>query len=314
MAAIVALVVLAFLYRWPGDSTLEGEILTIWPPELWAGAFIVLAVIVALADRRYGAAIFIATFVFIIVTAEWASLFRRRLADPASNADSGGTLRLVTWNVARSPDLRALEPLHPDLCLFQESAPVVGNPTTSAYWEAFHWASTLDPAVFSRYPFDPIEMGPVGPWGPPQAIVLHLPSGARVLVVNVRLVLPGIVMQVASPSDAIDLRAHHRDRVAQFERLSKAVSAARLTLGGIPAIACGDFNTPGYAVSVRGLSPLADVWPRAGRGWGGTMGDDLPIARIDQCWASEDVQPLQAWVERGRGSDYRFLVVDLAVR
>ena len=133
-------------------------------------------------------------------------------------------------------------------------------------------------------------------------------------VVNVRLVMPGIVMKLASPSDAIDLRAHHRDRVEQFERLSTAVSAARRALEGIPAIVCGDFNTPGYAASVRGLSPLADIWPRAGRGWGGTMGDDLPIARIDQCWASEGVQPLQAWVERGLGSDHRFLAVDLALR
>lgn len=220
----------------------------------------------------------------------------------------------MTWNVARSPDLRALEKLQPDLCLFQESAPVVGRPTTSAHWKDFRWAATLDPAVFSRHPFDPVEMSPVGPWAPPQAIVLTLPSGRRVLVVNVRLVLPGVVLKVASPSDAIDLRAHHRERVAQFSRLSENVAAARRRLGGIEAVLCGDFNTPGHATSLRALRPLVDIWPRAGSGWGGTMGDDFPVARIDQCWTSAGVHPLRAWVERGQGSDHRLLVADLEVR
>ena len=42
VAAVGAMAILAFLYRGPGDSTLVGEILTVWPPELWACAAIVV--------------------------------------------------------------------------------------------------------------------------------------------------------------------------------------------------------------------------------------------------------------------------------
>ena len=310
--AIAALVALGVIYRWPGDTTLAGEILTIWPPEIWAGAFVALAVFVLRADRRMGAAVLMTAIAFVLATSEWIAMFRTGRSAAASEAGAS-RFRLVTWNVARSPDLRPLEPLRPDVCLFQEAAPVVGKPTTSAYWKDFLWAGTSDPAVFSRHPFVPVEMEPVGPWAPPQAIVLRLPSGGRVLLVNVRLVLPGIVMKVASPSDAIDLRSAHQQRVAQFDRLSRAVATARRALGGLEAVVCGDFNTPAAAASVQELKPLVDVWPRVGRGWGGTMGDDFPIARIDQCWTSSGVRPLQAFVARGRGSDHRLLVLDLDV-
>ena len=310
---IVALAVLAVLYWWPGDSTLPGEIVTIWPPELWAAVFAVIASLVGLADRRSGMATLAAVLVFVLATSEWLPLMRSRTFDGDPAPPGSTRLRLVTWNVARSPDLAALEPLRPDVCLFQESAPVRGQAALSPHWSGFHWAGTLDPAVFSRYPLETVEMAGIGPWAPPQAVVLDLPSGVRILVVNVRLVLPGIVRKLASPGDAIDLRSAHAERILQFRRLGEGVAARRASLGRIPAVVCGDFNTSARAASVRALHPLADIWPRAGRGWGGTMGADLPIARIDQCWTSEGVVPLQAWVERGRGSDHRLLVADLLI-
>lgn len=141
---------------------------------------------------------------------------------------------------------------------------------------------------------------------------MQLP-GRSLLVVNVRLALPGFVRKVASPSDSLDLASEHEARVAQFPRLSEETSRIRRLHGGIEAIVCGDFNSPAHARSVRALAPLVDVWPRAGRGWGGTMGDDLPIARIDQCWASDGMHAVQAFVARGRGSDHRMLVVDFGL-
>jgi endonuclease/exonuclease/phosphatase (EEP) superfamily protein YafD len=310
-ASSLAGVGLLALYQWRGDLTLAGEILTIWPPELWGAALFGVATVVALGDRRAGLVVFAVDVAFLFATTDWRPLMRGRAESSLPAIPSPNRFRLVTWNVARSPDLASLEPLMPDVCLFQESAPVVG-PAVSAYWKDFKWAGTLDPAIFSRHPFESVEMELVGPWAPPQAAVVRLPT-ARVLLVNVRLVLPGIVRKVASPSDLIDLRRAHAERIGQFRRLSELVAAARRSTGGIPAIVCGDFNTAARAASVQALWPLADVWPRAGHGWGGTMGDDLPIARIDQCWSSDGVRPLQAFVARGRGSDHRLLVVDFAV-
>jgi hypothetical protein len=43
------------------------------------------------------------------------------------------------------------------------------------------------------------------------------------------------------------------------------------------------------------------------------MGEDLPLARIDQCWVSPAVQVVRARVHRGQPSDHRMLVTDLLV-
>ena len=307
IASALGLIGLAVLYRMVGDRTLLGELLTIWPPELWALAAVGIAALLALWDRRGAAVTLVAVVILIVTVSEWRSLFRPW--DPAKTRGSG-VIRLVTWNVARSPDLSALSSVAPDIVLFQEAAPIADQVAGSPFRNGFHWVATLDPAIFTRFLVETLPSAAIGPWAPPQIAVLTIPGRGRLLVVNVRLVLPGVVLKIASPEDAIDLQAAHAARVAQYARLASIVSATRRAHGGIPSILCGDFNTPGHATSLRDLAPLTDVWPRVGRGWGGTMGADLPIARIDQCWTSGGIRPLAAWVEKGRNSDHRMLVVD----
>ena len=316
VAAIVALAVLASIYRWLGDSTLEGEMLTVWPPELWAGAFTVLALLVALADRRYGAAVFVATFVFLLATSEWASLFRKNVDPrvvqvqrrlPARDVERGPVAGPARSRTAAAgplplPGERARRRQSDDLGLL-EGLPLGGHPRPCG----------LQPlSVRSDRNGAGRSVGSSAGDRPPPPIGCARSGGERTAG-SAR-----DVMKIASPSDAIDLRAHHRGARGAVRAAIEGGIGARQALGGVPAIVCGDFNTPGSAVSVRGLSPLTDIWPRAGRGWGGTMGDDLPIARIDQCWASEGVHPCRlgsnavvvrttaSWSPTSRFADHRF--------
>lgn len=173
VAALLFAVVLTVFYRGPGDSTLTGEVLTIWPPELWAAAIAVVGIALAVVRRGLAIAVLGAVAVFLVLTSEWGSLLHGRPRVPRDPQ----TLRVVTWNVARSPDLASLARLAPDLCLFQENAPVERQAKGVAAWRDFRWAGTLDPAIFSRYAFDSVEMAPIGPWAPPQAVSCSCPDG-----------------------------------------------------------------------------------------------------------------------------------------
>jgi len=71
---------------------------------------------------------------------------------------------------------------------------------------------------------------------------------------------------------------------------------------------------PARMQSLRPLRALLrDVWTVGGLGWGGTMTADLPVARIDQCWVSHDVEVVSARVLNPGGSDHRLLLVDLLI-
>jgi endonuclease/exonuclease/phosphatase family metal-dependent hydrolase len=88
------------------------------------------------------------------------------------------------------------------------------------------------------------------------------------VVINVRLVLPTLVVAVANLENPRGFLASHEERKAQFPRLREllveAMSRERTELG----VLCGDFNTHGGS---RSLEPLAaalrDVWPSSGTGW-----------------------------------------------
>jgi endonuclease/exonuclease/phosphatase (EEP) superfamily protein YafD len=43
------------------------------------------------------------------------------------------------------------------------------------------------------------------------------------------------------------------------------------------------------------------------------MTADMPLSRIDQCWVSDGVEVVAAWVRPGKGSDHRMLVIDLLI-
>lgn len=95
-------------------------------------------------------------------------------------------------------------------------------------------------------------------------------------------------------------------RAIPFEALSKVTSEDG------PTIVLGDFNTPPNSDGHRLLSrTLRDCFDEVGSGFGYTFRADIPIWRIDYIWASRDLVPCRAKVERERLSDHRPLWVEL---
>lgn len=281
-------------YRFVGDATAWGEWLTIWPSIGW----LVLLLPAALRARSVPALLSLG--LLTALTVEWPRW-------PAHRAEKRA-LRLVVWNVASETGLaERVVDLEPDVVMVQESMPLRSLPA------GYTWHQAFDPAVLSRLPVEPLPSRPIGPWTPPQLLLVTLATRERLLLANVRLVLPTPVVQLASFPGESGARPH-QVRVEQFPRLRRLLEETAQKHGVRGIVLAGDFNTPGDARSLDALKPLLrDAWPEAGRGWGATAPAFLPLARIDQCWVSDVLVPLKLEVLARPGSDHRLLVVDLAV-
>ncbi len=293
MVSTVILLSLAYLVV--GDTTLWGEWLSIWPSFGW----VLLLFPATVRARSILAAGLLAAFA--IMTTEWP---RWPKADPPP----GEKLRLVVWNVGADPGfLEAASDLRPDVWMLQEFVRPRALPS------AYRVHATVDPAVMSRLRADVLPTRQVGPWAEPQLLLLHMASGARLLLANVRLMHPSPVLQLVDPLGQVP-RRNHRERLAQYVRLLDLVRETASHHDIADIVLAGDFNTPASARSLQPLRTfLRDVWLEAGQGWGATTPEFLPLARIDQCWVTPGLGTVRAEVLRRGRSDHRLLVVDLVL-
>ncbi len=332
IAAIAVTALLTALYLFVGDRTWWGEMITVWPSFLWCVGLIPLA---AMTLRLRAPGRFLIAVggiaVFLLLTGEWRSLVRR--ADPARAAEFDAlrnaigadpaapvALRLVTWNVAdymSDPEdiLATLAALNPDVCLLQEThdGPRSFQPADlTGPWADFQWVDDGDCGVLSRFPIRTLALVPVGDWQPLECLALELPGDRQALLVNVHLAMPALAFDLFFFRGALHHAAWHRMRLAQYPRVMESLAALRAEHGLTSVIVAGDFN---IGADVKSLAPLRetlrDVWPLCGRGWGATFMAGAPMARIDHCWVSSDIRPIDAHVARSAVSDHRPLVVDL---
>jgi endonuclease/exonuclease/phosphatase (EEP) superfamily protein YafD len=260
--------------------------------------------------RAQGAVALACIVAFVASTTELRSLLRRPAsATTSSDANRGLALRLMTWNVAGLAPFAEVKALRPDVLFVQESGP----PPPEDTWRGMTWIAALDPATLSRYPVRALRTERVGPWTEPQVLLAELPGGRRLILVNVRLVLPAVVITVAA-GDWRALRPAHDERVGQFARLTALVQRTMAEQATRSVVLGGDFNCPGGMRSLDALRPLLrDAWEEAGSGWGGTMTAELPLSRIDQVWVSSDIHVRASRVQRRGSSDHRAVVVDLTI-
>jgi endonuclease/exonuclease/phosphatase (EEP) superfamily protein YafD len=287
---------LAAVYVFVGDRTVWGEWISVAPPALW-GVLLLPSVVRLRSWLLFG---FVASFVALL--SEWPQIGARA-------APSSETIRVVTWNIGAGNGgwAEAAMSLEPDIVLAQESM----KPATIE--DGFHWYGTLDPGTLSRFPAERLPTESVGPWMDPQLLLMEI-QGRKVLVANVRLMLPSVVIQLVDPLNERPLE-NYQARFAQYEKLARLLESTARRTGASAILLGGDFNIPALMPSLepfRGF--LRDAWRTSGSGWGATVPVFLPLTRVDQLWLSRDIEPVSVRVVRVEGSDHRAVVADLVFR
>lgn len=141
---------------------------------------------------------------------------------------------------------------------------------------------------------------------------VRLTRGPEVQLVSLRLFPPVFGTGVWSPRywrEQAALRRGHRHELAEVARwLDKHAC-------GMPVIAGGDFNAPGWDGALKELpSRLRDTFMESGTGWGNTVLNDFPVMRFDQIWASGEFRVLAVRACKTKHSDHRMVVCDLKLR
>gem|GEM_PF-3198598 len=307
-------VTLAALYVFVGDQNPWGEFLTIWPPVLWLFGLIPLAILSSAPSvKRFTAVVWLAVLLFIIVTHEVRPMLRALI--PSSQAR--GELRVVSWNVGGTLDMAAairdLRTLEPDICMLQEYQGQLSpkdRETFGTVWP--HAVQTGELVILSRHPFRLLPAESVGPWSDPQLAMVDI-EGRRLLIGNVRLMLPSLVLNPWEKKDRDVLTQCNAVRIGQFPKLAALIANTDGRERPDAILLGGDFNTAGHAWSLGPLrTMLKDVWPVAGRGWGGTCTTEYPVARIDALYTSSMLVPVRAEVGSFLRSDHRPLVADFS--
>jgi endonuclease/exonuclease/phosphatase (EEP) superfamily protein YafD len=296
IALCVFVAALGAVYAFVGDRTVWGEWISVAPPAVW-GALLLPSVV-----RLRSGLLFAVVASFVVFLTEWPRIAPRR-------APPGETIRVVSWNIGAGNRgwAEAVMPLEPDIVLVQEDM----KPATLE--KGFQWYGTLDPGTLSRFPAKVLPTERVGPWMDPQLLSMEI-QGRKVLVANVRLMLPSVVIQLVDPLNERPIE-NHRARLAQYEKLARLLQSTAEKTSASAIVLAGDFNIPARAPSLDPLRGfLEDAWRVSGSGWGATVPEFLPLARVDQLWLSREIEPVSVRVVRLDGSDHRAVVADLSFR
>lgn len=315
---------LTVLYQCVGDTYWFTDAVVVYPPVMWCIPLLLAFTPVVIGQSWRLSLVAAATLVaFFLINEEWRSLLRPKFTAESPRAD----VRVVTWNIYGISDwtstLNELAQWDPDVVFFSETpdGPVSDEirQHLQGPWEGYHWWDQGDSALLSRWPVDVLESAKVGPWDKPvlgRVAVPLSPDGATtrpLLVCGIRLLMPP---SATSPTEWFGGTAQwpqiHVQRVNQYASVVDLLNANRLA--DEPVLLAGDFNVRAGSKSLGALNAAGyrDTWPTAGTGWGGTFMVEVPAARIDQVWTSDNMRGVRARVLRGPVSDHRYVVADLA--
>ncbi len=292
---------LAHGYFWRADWCVA---LTVWPAWVWVIPGLVLAGLgCSRATRIISALLGGAWLVFLGMFAE----------DPKSllrgwfSAPTRGELRIVSLNCAGNAQAAAeAMALDPDVVLLQESPSEGRLQELSGERDTVVWG--LDASIIARGGLQAVA--PRRQRGEFHFVQARWrsPGGREVDLVSLRLAPNVLRTDLWRPAC---WREHAADRRQRRDWL-RAVTA-QLAAG--PCIMGGDFNAPAGDAIYRELTPaLYDVFAEAGRGWGNTLLNDLPVIRIDQIWVTTHFRAVNVRACRTQHSDHRLEVCDLTWR
>ncbi|MEM9067240.1 MAG: endonuclease/exonuclease/phosphatase family protein [Myxococcota bacterium] len=229
----------------------------------------------------------------------------------------GESLRVVTANLLQENDepsalLRELRALDADVLILQE---------VSAAWNA----RLRSHGFFRDYPHHVVEVGDY--YG------IALLSRVPTIETSIRWIRPPdthapmgnpcAFARIAHEGRAIDILGVHPSPPFNV----RAAAAHLMQLGAIenwvresdgPLVAAGDFNASEWSRFSTVLSDrMDDAWDLARSGWGPTWPNGrswLPGIRLDHIYISKELTATRVFRGRGRGTDHRPVIADLAWR
>jgi len=302
---------LLLLYVAVGENYPLSEYFTVWPPLAWVTVLVpILLFTHSRSDRRLFIVGTLAVTALLLLTEEWVPLMRGLV--PLRN-QGGETIEVLTWNIDSAHGGKEKVLQHcagADICFFQETPDGAGtfqDTELIGEWQGARWIDAGDCGVLSKYPIIPLRSRSVGPWSDPQVLRVDLPSSRSVILVNVRLMLPSLVL-VPFGESWRRLAEENATRKQQFLDLA-AFMKELADQYQLPVVLAGDFNTRAGSKLLAPLrqAGLRDLWLESGRGWGRTIIANCPMARIDQIWAAEEVRSSSCWVETAPISDHRLV-------
>lgn len=240
-------------------------------------------------------------------------MVRQIFPPKVSQSNHYARLRIITLNCAGGNVNVAGEvgKYHPDIVLFQESPDEDSLHIIAKRLFGKHscvaWGA--DASIISRGQLIPVKLSSDASSLSTYAFI-HIKSGVTVRVISLRLLPASFRTDLLSRNFWAQQAS---DRICRKDQL-KLIRNLIADEDSAPAIVGGDFNSPGSDGTTRVLKPLLqDSFSEAGRGWGNTILNDIPLQRIDQIWISRDIRAASCVARKSAHSDHRMVVCDLLV-
>ena len=287
---------------------------TLVPPWCWVVVGVVLALLgYQRASRRWSLLAIVLWVAFASVFIDethglWRAIGRQVYPANVSN-ESEKPLRVISLNCANKIDAaRELTQFEPDIVLLQESPgrEQVAELANTLFGESGNFLHTGDASIIASGTFSDLTSDNVSHFA--HARVL-LNAGPELDVISLRLAPPVSRVDFWSQkfwTEHRDRRADHRTEVNLLLHQLHRESAKRSVVLG------GDFNTTPIDLVLNDLRTLLfDTFRAAGQGLGNTGTNQYPLFRVDQIWASRDIDAVSSVARRSSHSDHRMVISEL---
>lgn len=233
-------------------------------------------------------------------------------ADKAIKPRGTGHLRVITLNcsdrnVEAAKELKSLEP---DIVFLQEcpTLPELRELTRHFFGTDGSYVSSWQCAIIARGKLNQVNTEPISS---SVYATLETVDDKNFDLINLHLQRSIPRFDIWNPDcwgASVDARKENRSQLRSIAAMFPKRAVPR------PRIIGGDFGTPPGDAIFRILNPnFDDSFKAVGRGWPDTWPKRFPIFRIDQLWASEELEPVSALVLPSNHSDHRIVVCDYQI-
>lgn len=288
--------------------------LTVWPAWVWLPLGLVCTLWAFRRSRLHGIVPLVVWLAFVFVFVDETGPLARSLL-PAPEAPPGA-VSVVSLNCMAGNGAALVEAIsRPDtLVLLQESPyPALVRQLAETVWGKDGWGVVTGPdaSIFAPGRLQALEL-PEGTSHFVAAKWTRKEGEDPVYVVSLRLSPPVLRFDYWNPEC---WAAYARDKRARVRELGSVVAYLRRLPQGAPLIVGGDFNAPpDRTIQAFLRAECTDTFEVAGRGWGATGTNDLPVVRIDQIWVRRGMGVVSAGSAKSHSSDHRMASATVTVR